>query len=152
MREIAEREDEGSELLLLSFLPPKIYHHLLRGSCYRRCMKERRTKQNLMERGRERTRSDHSYTECSSFRYGNRYVINRESIRMNWYAVRCLNGEFYGLKREAYQIVKEMKRKKLTPDCVTWRILDKLHGKVRKHNHFEDPNLSALYDRASFGS
>ncbi|XP_052113738.1 pentatricopeptide repeat-containing protein At3g18020-like [Arachis duranensis] len=57
-----------------------------------------------------------------------------------------------GLKREAYHIVREMKRNKLTPDCVTWRILDKLHGKVRTHNHFEDRNLSALYDRASLGT
>ncbi|KAL1367773.1 hypothetical protein AAHE18_02G074300 [Arachis hypogaea] len=46
----------------------------------------------------------------------------------------------------------EMKRNKLTPDCVTWRILDKLHGKVRTHNHFEDRNLSTLYDRASLGT
>ncbi|KAL1367771.1 hypothetical protein AAHE18_02G074100 [Arachis hypogaea] len=57
-----------------------------------------------------------------------------------------------GLKREAYQIVREMKRNKLTPDCVTWRILDKLHGKVRTHNHFEDRNLSAPYDRASLAN
>ncbi|QHO52997.1 Pentatricopeptide repeat-containing protein [Arachis hypogaea] len=56
------------------------------------------------------------------------------------------------LKREAYHIVREIKRNKLTPDCVTWRILDKLHGKVRTHNHFEDQNLSALYDRASLGT
>ncbi|XP_052113444.1 pentatricopeptide repeat-containing protein At3g18020-like [Arachis duranensis] len=67
-------------------------------------------------------------------------------------ALTVLQDMLSGLKREAYHIVREMKRNKLTPDCVTWRILDKLHGKVRTHNHFEDRNLSALYDRASLGT
>ncbi|KAL0322827.1 UNVERIFIED_CONTAM: Pentatricopeptide repeat-containing protein [Sesamum angustifolium] len=32
-----------------------------------------------------------------------------------------------GLKREAYQIVGEMRKNGVEPDAVTWRILDKLH-------------------------
>ena len=52
----------------------------------------------------------------------------------------------YGLKIEAYQIVREMKKNGLTPDSVTWRILDKLHGKVRKDIHSEDPTMSTTYE------
>ncbi|XP_068658103.1 pentatricopeptide repeat-containing protein At3g18020 [Aristolochia californica] len=38
-----------------------------------------------------------------------------------------------GLKREAYQILKEMKENAgLEPDAVTWRTLDKLHNSIRK--------------------
>ncbi|XP_022736940.1 pentatricopeptide repeat-containing protein At3g18020 isoform X3 [Durio zibethinus] len=37
-----------------------------------------------------------------------------------------------GLEKEAYQIVGEMRKNGLEPDAVTWRILEKLHGDVRK--------------------
>ncbi|KAM3268797.1 hypothetical protein P3S67_030761 [Capsicum chacoense] len=37
-----------------------------------------------------------------------------------------------GWKREAYQILGEMRKNGLEPDSVTWRILDKLHGNVEK--------------------
>lgn len=32
-----------------------------------------------------------------------------------------------GLRREAYQIIEEMRKNGQAPDAVTWRILDKLH-------------------------
>ncbi|KAK7374003.1 hypothetical protein VNO80_07426 [Phaseolus coccineus] len=51
-----------------------------------------------------------------------------------------------GLKSEAYQIVREMKRNGLTPDSVTWRILDKLNGKGGKDIHSEDPTMSTFYE------
>jgi hypothetical protein len=35
------------------------------------------------------------------------------------------------MKREAYQIAGEMQKNGLTPDAVTWRTLDKLHGQVK---------------------
>ncbi|XP_016484516.1 uncharacterized protein LOC107805054 [Nicotiana tabacum] len=37
-----------------------------------------------------------------------------------------------GWKREAYQILGEMRKNGLEPDSVTWRILEKLHGNVEK--------------------
>ncbi|CAK9176333.1 unnamed protein product [Ilex paraguariensis] len=37
-----------------------------------------------------------------------------------------------GLKREAYQILGEMRNNGVVPDAVTWRILDKLHGNVKR--------------------
>ena len=47
-----------------------------------------------------------------------------------------------GLKNEAYQVVREMKRNGLAPDAVTWRILDKLHGNKRSKPVFvEDSTL-----------
>ncbi|KAA8541346.1 hypothetical protein F0562_025309, partial [Nyssa sinensis] len=48
-----------------------------------------------------------------------------------------------GLKREAYQIVGEMRKNRLAPDAVTWRILDKLHGNVRKEVCAEDSTLQS---------
>ncbi|KAL3512180.1 hypothetical protein ACH5RR_024897 [Cinchona calisaya] len=35
------------------------------------------------------------------------------------------------LKKEAYQIIGEMKKNGLAPDSVTWRLLDRLHGNGR---------------------
>jgi pentatricopeptide repeat protein len=35
-----------------------------------------------------------------------------------------------GLKREAYQILEEMRKNGQAPDAVTWRILDKLHDSM----------------------
>ncbi|XVF09475.1 hypothetical protein REPUB_Repub07fG0096500 [Reevesia pubescens] len=43
-----------------------------------------------------------------------------------------------GLKKEAYQIVGEMRKNGLEPDAVTWRILEKLYGDVRKAFCTED--------------
>ncbi|ONK77568.1 uncharacterized protein A4U43_C02F7960 [Asparagus officinalis] len=37
-----------------------------------------------------------------------------------------------GLKKEAYQLLGEMRKNGLKPDAVTWRILGKLHGKKTK--------------------
>nr|GEV74141.1 hypothetical protein [Tanacetum cinerariifolium] len=42
-----------------------------------------------------------------------------------------------GLKKEAYQIVGEMRKNGVVPDAVTWRIIDKLH-KQRKHLGLEE--------------
>ncbi|XP_040997738.1 pentatricopeptide repeat-containing protein At3g18020 isoform X2 [Juglans microcarpa x Juglans regia] len=46
-----------------------------------------------------------------------------------------------GLKREAYQIMGEMRRNGVAPDAVTWRILDKLHGNVRRQLFVEGATL-----------
>ncbi|KAF8022576.1 hypothetical protein BT93_F0172 [Corymbia citriodora subsp. variegata] len=43
-----------------------------------------------------------------------------------------------GLKREAYQILGEMKKNGLAPDAVTWRTLDKLHSSVKVGSYAED--------------
>lgn len=38
-----------------------------------------------------------------------------------------------GLKKQAYQIVGEMRKNGLSPDAITWRILEKLHRNVSTH-------------------
>ncbi|GAU17155.1 hypothetical protein TSUD_177850 [Trifolium subterraneum] len=45
---------------------------------------------------------------------------------------------------EAYQIVREMNRNGVIPDCVTWRVLHKLQSNVRKHTSSEDLTLSTV--------
>lgn len=42
-----------------------------------------------------------------------------------------------GLKKEAYQILGEMRKNGLALDPVTWRLLDKLHSNGR-HQHGEE--------------
>jgi len=39
-----------------------------------------------------------------------------------------------------------MKKNGLTPDSMTWRILDKLNGKGVKDIHSEDPTMSTFYE------
>ncbi|KAJ0695357.1 putative tetratricopeptide-like helical domain superfamily [Helianthus annuus] len=54
-------------------------------------------------------------------------------------------------KKDAYQIVGEMRKNGLVPDAVTWRIIDKLHKKkvirtVKSHysdNHFQNTHPNA---------
>uniref|UniRef100_J3LCB8 Pentacotripeptide-repeat region of PRORP domain-containing protein n=2 Tax=Oryza brachyantha TaxID=4533 RepID=J3LCB8_ORYBR len=53
-----------------------------------------------------------------------------------------------GLKKLAYQLVKEMRRNDLSPDAVTWRIIDRLHlcsnekqdGELQMYTNDVDPN------------
>ncbi|PNX72947.1 pentatricopeptide repeat-containing protein, partial [Trifolium pratense] len=58
----------------------------------------------------------------------------------------CGSGKFNEacLKREAYQIVREMNRNGVIPDCVTWRVLHKLQSNVRKHTSSEHLTLSTV--------
>ncbi|ESW12183.1 hypothetical protein PHAVU_008G091500 [Phaseolus vulgaris] len=43
-------------------------------------------------------------------------------------------------------LLREMKKNGLTPDSMTWRILDKLNGKGVKDIHSEDPTMSTFYE------
>lgn len=51
-----------------------------------------------------------------------------------------------GLKKEAYQIVGEMRKNGLVPDSITWRILEKLHGNFRKQENYGAKNLQFVED------
>lgn len=55
-----------------------------------------------------------------------------------------------GLKKQAYQIVGEMRKNGLSPDAVTWRILDKLQKNLQlQDGNHQHPNVEPPEGRVS---
>ena len=71
------------------------------------------------------------------------YELADSGVRVNVVNYNILIEGAYklGLKKEAYQIVGEMRKNGVVPDAVTWRIIDKLHEQRKQLGLEEKINL-----------